>query len=249
MRAHIYLDKNTRNLVFFSLQMELEERRRQEANLARELEEANIMIEDQYASMADALEGKTRKLKKVWNKYQMAKSEIRDLSEEFQKERADMLDTIRELNKQLKLKQLLLDAFVPREESERIEARAVWDDDADEWGLRKLEISGNRIRIRRPPSTLSPSFTALYSALPMNTARPVSQLSLAKQQTDADPRYRVDNVANMELEWVGSGVLESPEDGQRLHVVGSTKRIMENPGSLPANANTTPLAPSNHANR
>ncbi len=34
-------------------QVELEERRRQESNLARELEEANVMIEEQYASMAE----------------------------------------------------------------------------------------------------------------------------------------------------------------------------------------------------
>ena len=71
-------------------QVELEERRRQEATLARELEEANVMIEEQYASMAEELEAKTRKLKKVWNKYQAAQQEIRDLSEEFQKEREDV---------------------------------------------------------------------------------------------------------------------------------------------------------------
>jgi hypothetical protein len=35
------------------LQMEIEARRRQEASLARELEEANVMIEEQYASMAE----------------------------------------------------------------------------------------------------------------------------------------------------------------------------------------------------
>ncbi len=68
------------------------------------------------------LEGKTRKLKKVWNKLQGAQQEIRDLSEEFQKEREDMLDTIRELNKQLKLKQLLLEAFVPLQDIERVSA-------------------------------------------------------------------------------------------------------------------------------
>jgi hypothetical protein len=34
-------------------QVELEERRRQESTLARELEEANVMIEEQYASMAE----------------------------------------------------------------------------------------------------------------------------------------------------------------------------------------------------
>jgi HPt (histidine-containing phosphotransfer) domain-containing protein len=66
------------------------------------------------------VEAKTRKLKKVWNKFQAAQQEIKDLQEEFQQEREDMLDTIRELNKQLKLKQLLLDSFVPAKEVERV---------------------------------------------------------------------------------------------------------------------------------
>jgi hypothetical protein len=66
------------------------------------------------------VEAKTRKLKKVWNKLQMAQAEIRDLTEEFQKEKEDMLDTIRELNKQLKLKQILLDNFVPNHEVEKV---------------------------------------------------------------------------------------------------------------------------------
>lgn len=54
----------------------------------------------------------------------MAQAEIRDLTEEFQKEKEDMLDTIRELNKQLKLKQILLDNFVPNHEVEKV-SRAV----------------------------------------------------------------------------------------------------------------------------
>ena len=66
------------------------------------------------------LEAKTRKLKKVWHKLQSAQAEIRDLTDEFQTEREDMLDTIRELNKQLKLKQLILDNFVPAHELEKV---------------------------------------------------------------------------------------------------------------------------------
>jgi len=106
-------------------QMELEERRRQEEGLARELEEANLMIEEQYASMAEEVEAKTRKLKKVWNKLQAAQTEIRDATEEFAREREDMLDTIREMNKQLKLKQLMLEAFVPPHEAERVRGRTI----------------------------------------------------------------------------------------------------------------------------
>ena len=59
--------------------IELEERERMEMNLARELEEANIMIEDQYASMQEEVEMKTKKLNKVLQRYQQQKTEIKDL--------------------------------------------------------------------------------------------------------------------------------------------------------------------------
>jgi kinesin family protein 3/17 len=76
---------------------------------------------------------KTRKLKKVWNKLQAATQEIQDLRSEFQREREDYQEEVRFLKQQLKLKQLLLDNFVPREELDRLEARAVFDEETDEW--------------------------------------------------------------------------------------------------------------------
>lgn len=51
---------------------------------------------------------KTKKLKKLWSKYQTAQREVKDIQEEFQQERSDMLDTIRELTRQLKLKEVRL---------------------------------------------------------------------------------------------------------------------------------------------
>lgn len=59
--------------------VELEERGRQEMSLARELEEANMLIEEQYASMQEEVEMKTKKLKKALQKWQQAKSEVKDL--------------------------------------------------------------------------------------------------------------------------------------------------------------------------
>jgi hypothetical protein len=214
-------------------QVELEERRRQEASLARELEEANVMIEEQYASMAEELEAKTRKLKKVWNKLQSAQSEIRDLSEEFQKEREDMLDTIRELNKTLKLKQLLLDSFVPVQDIERLESRAVWDDTADEpeWTILRFELAGNRMRVRRPPSVLTNAHETLFGAMPMPDARPTSQFAIAQSQSDPDPRYRPDNVAAFDLEWLAGTTKEAykPVVGEKLNIERDVRAVMEVP--------------------
>ena len=214
-------------------QVELEERRRQEASLARELEEANVMIEEQYASMAEELEAKTRKLKKVWNKLQSAQSEIKDLSEEFQKEREDMLDTIRELNKTLKLKQLLLDSFVPVQDIERLESRAVWDDTADEpeWTILRFELAGNRMRVRRPPSVLTNAHETLFGAMPMPDARPTSQFAIAQSQSDPDPRYRPDNVAAFDLEWLAGTTKEAykPVVGEKLNIERDVRAVMEVP--------------------
>ena len=58
--------------------------------------------------MCGQVEVKTKKLKKLWSKYQTAHREIKDIQEEFQQERSDMLDTIRELTRQLKLKEASL---------------------------------------------------------------------------------------------------------------------------------------------
>jgi len=213
-------------------QVELEERRRQEATLARELEEANVMIEEQYASMAEELEAKTRKLKKVWNKYQAGVQEIRDLAEEFQKEREDMLDTIRELNKQLKLKQLLLDSFVPVQDIERLESRAVWDETADEpeWTIMRFELAGNRMRVRRPPSVLTNAHETLFGAMPMPDARPTSQFAITQSQSDSNPRYRPDNVAAFDLEWLAGTTKEiyAPE-ATRLSVERDTRAVADAP--------------------
>lgn len=64
-----------------------------------------MVVDEQRATQVEV---KTKKLKKLWSKYQTAQREIKDIQEEFQQERSDMLDTIRELTRQLKLKEVRL---------------------------------------------------------------------------------------------------------------------------------------------
>jgi kinesin family protein 3/17 len=52
------------------------------------------VVERRYASLAEEVEAKTRKLKKVWHRWQSAKQEIKDLTEEFATERADMMEEV-----------------------------------------------------------------------------------------------------------------------------------------------------------
>lgn len=110
----------------------------------------------------------------------------------------------------------------------QIEARATWDEESDEWSLRGVELAGNRLRVRRPPSTTSPATECLMSFVPnMADLRPkISPRAQAAGLTAANnaaaaaaaaaggagggdsvaaaaamaARYKGDNVATLELE-------------------------------------------------
>jgi len=68
-----------------------------------------MMLERQYKSQEDEIRDKTAKLKKLWNKYNQVNQEMYDLREEFSREREEMAFNIRELNMELKLKNLILE--------------------------------------------------------------------------------------------------------------------------------------------
>jgi kinesin family protein 3/17 len=95
---------------------ELIAKKETEAILARKMadkEAEKLDLEEKYTSLYDEVNAKTRKLKKVWSKYQQAKAEITDLEREFVNEKTELLDTVRELTKQLKLKAFVISKFIP----------------------------------------------------------------------------------------------------------------------------------------
>lgn len=107
-------------------EIEMEERRRQEARMQEEIlerQEDAELKEEQYGSLKEEEEVKTRKLKKLHAKYRSSQREVADLQvldqwksteidecfvqDEFQAERDAMLETIRDLQKQLKYSNLV----------------------------------------------------------------------------------------------------------------------------------------------
>jgi kinesin family protein 3/17 len=122
-------------------EQELAERKNKELALARQMadqEEMNLELEEKFGSLQDEVDAKTKKLKKLWNKYQQSKNEVRDITEEFQAEKSDMLETIRDLSRQLKLKELIISNFVPPEDARNFDdvqngGRAVWQEEEECW--------------------------------------------------------------------------------------------------------------------
>jgi kinesin family protein 3/17 len=159
--------------------VEIEERKRQEMQLKRELDsktEANIEMDQQYSSLQEEVDVKTKKLKKLWVKFKEAETECRDIEAEFNREKEDMLDTIRQLARQLKLKEVLISNFVPLDLSANLEKRAHWDDSIDEWRLARMKSESKKLD-QRPVS--QPTLR-----------RPETGYARQRKMYDANPRYR-----------------------------------------------------------
>ena len=135
-----------------------------------EEEEARLGLEEKYSSLQEEVEGKGRKLKKLWTKYKAAQSEIRDVQAEFSREKEDILETVRELSRQLKLKQLIMSTYIPLEQLSKIERRSEWDEATETWRIARLQYAGNSMRAKRRE--------------PPRAAR------LARRLADAPPRRR-----------------------------------------------------------
>ena len=56
----------------------------------------------------------------------------------YQTERSDMLDTIRQLSRTVKLKDVIIGSFIPEDSAKGVERRAVWSQEEDCWTVQKL---------------------------------------------------------------------------------------------------------------
>lgn len=163
-----------------------EEERRMRQALQERADQA-LAIEEQYATATEEAEIKTKKLKKLWAKFQESEQNLKDERKAFQIEKEDMLETIRELGRQLKLKSLVLQNFVPEEGRLDVEARAVWNEERADWDLPRLEIAGNQLRPRRPVSA-------------QGLRRPESEYARQRKGYDPSPRYKHENILGLDLD-------------------------------------------------
>jgi len=136
-------------------QLKIEEKRRIERELQRQLElkqETQLQMEEHYASLQEEADVKSRKLQKLWKRFQALKSEINDLQDEFRREREDLLDTIREISRDLNLKTSIIENFIPEKDRAKIEKRVSYDEENDEWILAPLTHLNLINKVKRPVS-------------------------------------------------------------------------------------------------
>lgn len=54
---------------------------------------------------------------------------------EFQRENEEMLETIRQLSREVKLQALIIDSYIPKEYQELLEGHASWHEETGEWHM------------------------------------------------------------------------------------------------------------------
>ena len=77
------------------------------------------------------------------------KSELDDMNEIIHREREDLMERIRELTREIRMKHLIIDQFIPPNEYMRIDKRAEWAHDINDWVIPNVEYTGNNIKIQK----------------------------------------------------------------------------------------------------
>lgn len=141
------------------------------------------LLRNKFNSLEDEYNYKSVKLEELWNSFQSVAGEMQAVSDDFDRERNDMYDTIYELTNQLKLKNMIIDNFIAPEEYRKYEKIAEWDEDHNDWSIRNpTTFKEIKSGTKRPQSAVG-------------MKRPTSEYSrIAKGLGDLNPRYKFENI-------------------------------------------------------
>ncbi|XP_065919368.1 kinesin-like protein KIF3B [Dysidea avara] len=117
---------------------EMIEQKKRERTIQQQLllkEESTLEAKENYSSLQEEVEVKTKKLNKLKSRLKVTKAEIVDMKSEQAKVREELAISLEELQRDLKLRSVIVDNFIPPEEVEMISSRAEYDEETERWSL------------------------------------------------------------------------------------------------------------------
>lgn len=168
---------------------EIAERKKREVEMQQKLEDEELTmlgVKETYSNLQQEVDVKSRKLRKCFNKLQVLKQELEDVTNDFNRDRRDLEQTQHELMKELKLKYLIIENFIPEEEKNKILSRIHLDEEEDCWIVKEPEPSSIDL-IKRPTS------------IP-GARRPVSEYARIALAMGRGCRYAGENILNLDLD-------------------------------------------------
>ncbi|XP_077466910.1 kinesin-like protein KIF3B [Stigmatopora argus] len=164
---------------------EIAEQKRKEREMQQQMDcrdEETLELKETYSSLQQEVDIKTKKLKKLFAKLQAVKGEINDIQEAHINERQELEQTQNELTRDLKLKHLIIENFIPLEEKNKIVNRAFFDEEDEYWKMRPItHIEDNHQMMSRPQSAIG-------------FRRPLCNHAQTAMKDSPDMRYKGENV-------------------------------------------------------
>ncbi|NWH15594.1 KIF3C protein, partial [Grus americana] len=188
------------------------EREMQQEMLLRD--EETMELRETYTSLQQEVEIKTKKLKKLYAKLQAVKAEIQDQHDEYIRVRQDLEEAQNEQTRELKLKYLIIENFIPPEEKNKIMNRLYFDGEEDQWKFQPLvPTGGNSNQMKKRPTSA------------VGYKRPISQYARVAMAMGSHPRYRAENIMFLELDLSPPAIFEfersrdpAEQDPRALHL-------------------------------
>ena len=153
------------------------------------MEEAALLKEESFASKKEEAADKTKKLKKMFSKYQSAKQDLEEHARTLAREREDVMDSIHLLRRQLALKEALIASFVPPEVAAKATDRAHWEEEVEQWVLERMSATADVAEDARRPVSV-----------PGSKRQTSDHARVAAALGDLNPRYKSENILGLELD-------------------------------------------------
>ncbi|XP_078594530.1 kinesin-II 95 kDa subunit-like [Branchiostoma floridae x Branchiostoma japonicum] len=169
---------------------EIAEQKRKEREMQQKIEEqeeTTIEMKGTYTSLQQEVDIKTKKLKKLFAKLQAVKSEIQDLQEAHINDRQELEQTQMELTRELKLKVLVIENFIPPEEKKKIMDRSYFEEEEDTWKLKPCSKADTSTMANRPVSAIG-------------GRRPETEYARMAAVMNGNPRFKGENILFVELD-------------------------------------------------
>ena len=152
---------------YHRLQIQLQEQKDRETHfqeVTRQQEEDLLLKEKQYQSLAEEVEEQRKVIQKLRVKYKSALREIEDLGYERETEKEDLLDSIREKDRELAFYQKIAGNLLTGNDIAMVKQRAKYDDESKEWTI--------------PPFLLQQNKQTVFPKLPAGQAKEMMEKEL-----------------------------------------------------------------------
>ena len=112
-----------------------------------------------------------------------------ELYAEWQEEKEEYMDQMRALHRDMRLKELIIDLFIPAEEVGKVTRGARWNDEQELWTLEAPRDVKREVKAAKRPVSAS------------GLRRPTTDFTkTANAMGDLNPRFRSENILSLELD-------------------------------------------------